>query len=475
MSEQHPVNQRAEQITTGNSGEGSARGEKRVAALLVVADAGLPALLPGCRIVAFERTLLFGRRPPMGSDDEESVWVVRDGRVSSVHARVAQVDDHYELRDQGSTNGTFVDGVRAEGSVRLREGAVLFFGQQVAVFRTMSVHQLEAVRRDLASPFGPVPMLSPVFVSVTDKLRRLALGRGEVLLVGETGVGKEVYARAIHETSGRSGPFVAINCAAIPHALVETELFGFVRGAHSEAREAKPGLLEEADGGTLFLDEIGEMSPLVQAKLLRFVQDRLLMPVGATVGRKIDTRILAATNRVSPPASEDSAGLRLDLVARLGAEPMCLPGLREHIEDVGGLAAHFLRGSERRLTGAALRVLCLHPWPGNVRELEKTLQEARALSRGQPAIDLDHLPSRLEAAPRPTPTPVPRHRPPPTGPELEALLRRHKGNMTHVARELDRQPALVYRWAERFHLDPEAFREKDGRPRSGTTSGEVPR
>jgi DNA-binding NtrC family response regulator len=443
-----------------------------VAALLVACEIGhpvFPSPPPTSRLVLFQSSLLLGRRPPPPPLGEIAVWAVRDGRVSSVHARIDPVDDGFQVTDQDSMNGTFVDGVRIEEPVRLREGAVLFFGHQVAVFRTMTGRELDAIRRDLASPFGPVPMLSPIFVKVTDKLRRLAAGSGEMLLVGETGVGKEVYAHAIHQASGRTGKFVAVNCAAIPRELVETELFGFVRGAHSEARESKPGLLDEADGGTLFLDEIGEMSPELQAKLLRFVQDRMMTPVGATLPRKIDARILAATNRLEEPAAAEDRGLRRDLVARLGAEPMRLPSLREHIEDVGALAAHFLRGSDRRLTPPALRALHLHAWPGNVRELEKSLQEAQVLSRGTPAIDLDHLPSRLHGVQRPAPALPPRQRPTPTGAELEELLRRHKGNMTHVARELQRQPALVYRWVQRFHLDPEAYRE--GSPRAARGAG----
>jgi DNA-binding NtrC family response regulator len=460
--------------TNSGSAWGRALQEQRVAALLVAGGPGhpvFPSPPPAARLIVFEQSLVFGRRPPPLPPDETTVWAVRDGRVSSVHARIEAVDDAYELTDEGSMNGTYVDGVRVEAPLRLREGAVLFFGHQVAVFRTLTGRELEAVRRDLASPFGPVPMLSPIFVGVTDKLRRLALGSGEMLLVGETGVGKEVYARAIHETSGRTGRFVAVNCAAIPRELVESELFGFARGAHSEARESKPGLLDEADGGTLFLDEIGEMSPELQSKLLRFVQDRMLTPVGGTLPRKIDARILAATNRLTAASSSKESGLRLDLVARLGAEPMRLPALREHIEDVAALASHFLKGSDRRLTPPALRALHLHGWPGNVRELEKALQEAQVLSRGAPAIDLDHLPARVNGVQRPTPAAPARARPTPTGAELEELLRRHKGNMTHVARELQRQPALVYRWVERFQLDPDAYRERDGAARAARRAG----
>jgi transcriptional regulator with PAS, ATPase and Fis domain len=363
--------------------------------LLVAADAAHPALAPAVRVVAVGSSFVLGRRPPSLPGTE--TWTVRDGRVSSVHLSIEETDAGFVLRDLDSTNGTMVDGVPVTRSVKLREGAVLFFGNHVAVFRTVTAEGLAAVHDEQRSPFGPVALLSPDFVRATGKLRRLAEGQGEILLVGETGVGKEVYARAVHRTSGRPGPFVALNCAAIPRELVETELFGYLRGAHSQARENKPGLLEDADGGTLLLDEIGEMSPEMQAKLLRFVQDRLLLPVGAIQARKIDARILAATNRLDPLTSDRGSGLRPDLLARLGAEPITLPPLRGHIEDVGVLAAYFLRGCDRRLAPSAFRLLCLHGWPGNVRELEKALQEAEVLSRGARHIGVSHLPARIAA------------------------------------------------------------------------------
>jgi transcriptional regulator with PAS, ATPase and Fis domain len=449
----------AHQPTAGNLQSLNAHGEPRVAALIVAGDAGSPSLVPHTRVIGFQQTLLIGRRTPGTPPPDGGVWVVRDGRVSSVHAMIEYCEDHFELRDLGSRNGTMVDGTWLTKPVRLREGSVICLGQHVAVFRTMTQRELEAVQRELASPFGPVPLVSPVFVAVTDKLRRLALGPNEILLVGETGVGKEVYARAIHEASGRPGQFVAVNCAAIPRELVESELFGYVRGAHSQARDGKPGLIEEAADGTLFLDEIGEMSPELQSKLLRFIQDRMLWPVGGVQPRKVEVRILAATNRMDDGAE---LAVRLDLRARLGSEPMRLPALREHVEDLGALAAHFLRSSRRRLTAAAFRALCLHRWPGNVRELEKVLQEGEVLSRGCDRIDLHHLPARLEAAHRERPCDwvSPRHRPPPTGAELEALLRVHQGNVSRVARDLDRQAALVYRWLLRYQLDPDAFRGK---------------
>jgi transcriptional regulator with PAS, ATPase and Fis domain len=460
---------RTAQSTTGNFRFPGRRDERRIGVLLVAADAGQPRLAPAVRVVAVGSSFLLGRRPPpvpSGTD----VWTVRDARVSSVHLTIEETDERAEdgvptfvLRDLNSTNGTMVDGVPVTRSVKLRDGAVLFFGHHVAVFRTVTADALDCVQREQRAPFGPVPLLSPVMVPVLDKLRRLSEGTGEILLVGETGVGKEVYARAVHDASGRPGRFVAVNCAAIPQELVETELFGYVRGAHSQARESKTGLVEEAEGGTLFLDEIGEMSSHLQAKLLRFAQDRLLTPIGGTQPRRIDARILAATNRLEPLTSERGGGLRADLVSRLGAEPIELPPLRSHVEDVGVLAAHFLRGCSRRLEPVAFRSLCLHGWPGNVRELEKSLQEADVLSRDASSIELRHLPSRIIAQQRalgqPAPT-APGIRAAPSAPELEELLRRHQGNMTRVARELDRQPALVYRWVERFQLDPAAFRGK---------------
>jgi transcriptional regulator with PAS, ATPase and Fis domain len=436
-----------------------ARTEPRTPMLLVAGDAGSPRLAPSTHLVPFDRALVVGRRPPVLDVADGRVWAVRDARVSSVHARIVCAGAGYELHDLGSRNGTWVDGVPVRGPAPLREGAVLFFGLHVAVFRTVTERELAALRREQAAPFGPVPLVSPAFAAVSDRLRRLAPGSGEILLAGETGVGKEVYARAIHEASGRTGRFVAVNCAAVPADLVESELFGHVRGAHSEARENRRGLIEEADGGTLFLDEIGEMSPELQAKLLRFTQDRLVTPLGGTQARRVDLRIVAATNRVELLGGAAGSGLRLDLAVRLGSEPIRLPPLREHVEDVGALAGFFLR-HQRGIEPAAFRTLFLHDWPGNVRELEKTLREAEVLSRGAMCVEVEHLPGRIAARRSVAARPGER-RPPPSAGELAALLQHHRGNMMRVARELDRQPALVYRWIERFHLDPDTFRSKE--------------
>jgi transcriptional regulator of aromatic amino acid metabolism len=397
---------RAALTTTGDFRVVRRHDETRVGVLIVAADAGDLQLTPARRVIELGASFALGRRPPP-LPARTAVWAVRDGRVSSLHATIDETDDGFVLRDMDSTNGTLVDGTPVTRAVTLRDGALVFFGQHVAVFRVVSLEALAAIRREQQAPFGPLALLSPSFVRVTDKLRKLAAGDGEILLVGETGVGKEVYARAVHQASGRSGPFVAVNCAAIPGELVETELFGYVRGAHSQARESKPGLLDEADGGTLFLDEIGEMSPELQAKLLRFAQDRLLTPIGGTQTRRIDTRILAATNRLQPVTAAGGVGLRADLIGRLGAEPIELPPLRAHLDDLGVLVAHFLRGSRRRVSPAALRALYLHEWPGNVRELEKAMQEAEVLSRDTGTIDLGHLPARIAIRRPRAPAPLP--------------------------------------------------------------------
>jgi transcriptional regulator with PAS, ATPase and Fis domain len=299
---------------------------------------------------------------------------------------------------------------------------------------------------------------------VCQTLRKLAPSDCEILLTGETGVGKEVYARAVHEASRRTGLFVAINCAALPRELVESELFGYVRGAHSQARESKRGLFEESEGGTLFLDEVGEMPADLQTKLLRFLQDRQIVPLGSTRARHVDTRVLAATSHTAAPKGSSTVGLRADLAARLGAEPIRLPPLRHRIEDLGALIAHFIGPTAHRFDPLAFQALALHTWPGNVRELEKVIGNAELLARDAEAIGLDHIPvaiadnpSRLKSQSSGTPG----RPPPPSAAELEALLLRFHGNVLRVARELGRTPPLIYRWCRRFKLEPERFRQKD--------------
>jgi DNA-binding NtrC family response regulator len=436
---------------------------KQVPALLIVGNIdGKVPVGPG-RIVTFDKTLIVGRKSPTNAEPGTAALVLRDRMVSSVHASISRVGDDFEVKDLNSTNGTVVDGVVANPTSKLSNGSLVFIGGHAAIFRVLSLHEIGAIASELQGPLGPVATANPELALLCGKLRKLAVAGEEVLLTGETGVGKEIYANAIHAASGRKGKFVAINCAAIPRELVESELFGYVRGAHSQAAASKPGIIEEAEGGTLFLDEIGEMAPELQTKLLRFTQDRMLAPVGGVRAKRIDTRIVAATSRTAAPGKSSDLGLRADLAARLGAEPIRIPPLRERIEDLGALVSHLLADRNKPFELSAFQALCLHTWPGNVRELGKVVTSAEALARGSERITTEHLPAIIADAPgRVRSSPGRRaSRPPPKAVELEELMRRFKGNMLRVARELDRKPALVYRWAKRFRLNADDFRPKD--------------
>jgi two-component system response regulator GlrR len=290
------------------------------------------------------------------------------------------------------------------------------------------------------------------------RLRKLARTEAELILVGETGVGKEVCARAIHRASGRKGRFLAVNCAVSPASLVESELFGCVAGGHPTARTAKPGLVEAAQGGTLLLDEIGDMVPELQAKVFRFLQDRTFSPLGSTKLRRADVRVIAATTRQAIGLA--AGALQGDLVARLGADPIAISPLRKRPEEILSLVAHFGAGTIREIEPGAVRALCLYGWPLNVRELERTIANALALTVGV-RLRLEHLPTVIRGAlQRGAPLEARRRdpRPAPDSAALEQLLKQHDGNVASVARALDRKWNVVWRWIVKYKLRPEKFR-----------------
>lgn len=240
---------------------------------------------------------------------------------------------------------------------------------------------------------------SPPMTRLFRELGRVAPGRGSVLIQGESGVGKELAARAIHTESDRSdGPFVAVNCAGIPESLLESEFFGHAEGAFTGATRSRGGLFQEADGGTLLLDEIAEMPPGVQAKLLRVLEDGEVRPVGSDRGSEVDVRILAATNY---ELSGDSDGFRQDLFYRLETFRITVPPLREREGDIDLLAARFIRRHAVRLDrpapelgSRARTILRAYPFPGNVRELENVVERAVTFCDGD-VIEPRHLPARL--------------------------------------------------------------------------------
>src|SRR3954471_13601246 len=445
--------------------ESNGSGPRLVPVLVIIGDAR--TLARSRAVLRIEGGLEIGRRP---DGTAGTSWTVDDDRVSRRHALI-QVDPprgRAEIVDLGSRNGTVVDGRALVGTepVPLLPGSILFIGSHAAVFRFVLESDLEAIAQDARNPFTPVATTSPELARKTQILRHLAQGQEDLLIIGETGVGKEQFARAIHQGSGRWGKFVAINCPALPGSLIESELFGYVRGAHSQASRDKLGLIDEAEHGTLFLDEFAEIPSEVQAKLLRFLEDRDVQALGSTKRRRVDVRILAATN-------QPMSALRQDIAARLGPEPIRLPPLRNHPEDIAALAAHFLRDrQELGLDVPAFQALCLYDWPDNVRGLRKVLARAAELSaaHGKPLIGLEHLPEGLGRKPRsgssvtsataddvaPLDAPPAGRRSPRaalTKPELESLLARHDWVVAQAAREIDRDHAVVWRWIKRYGLD----------------------
>jgi transcriptional regulator with PAS, ATPase and Fis domain len=420
-----------------------------------------------------DQLLLRRGAPGEGDVVDSDSWALDDALVSGRHARLQRTATGMVLEDLGSKNGTYLGAERLVSPVALAEGAPFFAGEHAFLWRLISPATLQALEEEAADPLAPVATASPALALVNQKLRRWAGSGEEILLVGETGVGKEVCAQAVHRRSGRSGELVPLNCAALPAELVESELFGYRPGAHSTARVGKPGLVERAAGGTLFLDEVGEMPTEVQAKLLRFLQDRQLVPLGGTRPRDLDVRVLAATNRPVDPGLPGA--LRSDLLGRLGAAPVVLPPLRERLEDLGALANHFLARTPAGAMGldsAAFRALFAYSWPLNVRELEKIIGAAARLTAGQRPIALRDLPQAVAtpgsapaaAPPAPPPASTPSgRRPPSPGPsreQLEALLVEHQGNVADVSRALGRQRAAVWRWIKRFGLGVDQHREK---------------
>jgi transcriptional regulator with PAS, ATPase and Fis domain len=438
------------------------RGPSRetVPVLLIVGDARRGGALERPRVLVIPPALEIGRARDESGDADGGRVGLPDKLLSRTHLRLERVPGGCDVEDAGSLNGTFVDGRRLTGRQRLADGNLLLFGSHAAVFRRVSEEALGAIGEDLAGPFGPVATTSPALANTIWRLRRLARNGSGVFLTGETGVGKEVYARAVHRASKRPGRLVPVNCAAIPAELAESELFGYTRGAHSTASEAKTGLIEAADGGTLFLDEIGDMNPRLQAKLLRFLQDREVTPLGSTTPRKVDVQVIAATSAAG--ASE----LRADLSARLGAQPIRIPPLRDRIEDLGVLIHFFLTEGGRaapELEPAAFHALCHYAWPRNVRELQKVIAEAVAMSEGAPLVKLSHLPEIVTAVMEPASSDrassTQGRRATPSRSELEALLLEHGGNVAQVARVLDRQWAVVWRWIGKYGIDPDRFRK----------------
>ena len=264
----------------------------------------------------------------------------------------------------------------------------------------LAIEKRRPARKEKASPPAPAGLVgdSPAMRELKTIISRVAQTQATVLILGESGTGKELVAQGIHSGSSRArGPFVAVHCGAIPESLIESELFGHVRGAFTGAVGAREGRFAQADGGTIFLDEIGEMPLAAQVKLLRVLQEHTYEPVGSTTPRKGDFRVLAATHRDLEKAVA-AGSFRQDLFYRLNVVPVTVPPLRDRVEDMGALCAQFVsrqngqrEGTLSPPTDDCLAILKQYPWPGNVRELEHLIERISVLKESGPIVE-DDLP-----------------------------------------------------------------------------------
>jgi DNA-binding NtrC family response regulator len=435
-----------------------------------------------------------GRGPTRGhtfeSGPEGRILRVRvpDPRMSARHARIVREGSAFVLEDEGSTNGTRVDGERI-GRVRLDDGALIELGSTSFVLRTaLPTPPRDAAFVDGATLVGREPGLSTLMPEQARRiagLARIAMSEVPILLLGESGSGKEVLARAIHAISGRRGAFVPVNCGALPETLVEAQLFGHGKGAFSGAVRDEPGLVRASDGGTLFLDEIGDLPRTSQAALLRVLQEREVLPVGATKPVRVDLRVVAATHRRVDQLQGGDGEFRADLYARLAGLTFDLLPLRERREDLGLLVAGILRKiaparvDRLAFSAAFATALLRHDWPLNVRELAQALGVAIVLADEDPAstrapegepvkttLDLGHLPESVRRALQQEPTrtrtsapaPAPAREDDPLRTSLLEALRATRGNVSEVARTMGKTRMQIHRWMKRFGIDPESFR-----------------
>ncbi len=381
-----------------------------------------------------------------------------DPHVSSAHARIVRSDGGWRFEDLGSKNGSSVNGVPARIAL-LADRDCLRVGHTLLIFRS-SVPTPTTAPADLVAE-GRVPALAtllPRLASDLDVLAVVAAGDLPVLLVSETGTGKELLARAVHALSRRCGDFVPVNCGGLPPTLVESILFGHKRGAFSGAVTDHDGIFRAASGGTVLLDEIADMPLTTQAALLRTLQDGEVLPVGHTRAVRVDARVVSATHQ-DVEALVAQGRFREDLLARLSGFIFKLPPLRDRAEDMGLIAGALLRdmtaasANPPTMSPEVGMALLRYTWPRNMRELEKCLMYAVSLANGG-RIEMEHLPEAVRRGGTP-------RRPPPEDElrqRLVELLQRGGGNVSFVAETMHTSRMQVHRWMKRFAIDVAGFR-----------------
>jgi transcriptional regulator with PAS, ATPase and Fis domain len=387
--------------------------------------------------------------------------------MSSTHAHLERCHGGWAIVDDHSKNGSFVNGERVARAV-LRDGDLLEIGANLLAYRAAlpsraggddaSAPDLDSAA--LAALTPGLATLVPGLVEQLAALERIARLPIPVLLLGESGTGKEVLAKAVHTLSGRSGTFVAVNCGGIAGTLLESQLFGYVKGAFTGAARDEPGLIRTADRGTLFLDEIGDLPLTAQAALLRVLQEREVVPVGGSRPMKVDLRVVAATHRPLEAMCAEGS-FRADLLARLAGYRHILPPLRARREDLGLIIGDLLRRAEipgasnLRLSTAVGRSVFAHDWPLNIRELQQWLLVSAALApngviEAQPLAIMKSTPPRAVERNSDDPEALRRM--------LIAFLEQHRGNVSNVARDMGKARMQIHRWMQRFNLDPDSFR-----------------